>query len=66
MYRKSHNTFQVDQQRLIEAGSWRLANEPNADLIESLVMSVSESAAGRPPVIRVAIDAKSCRYAEMV
>jgi hypothetical protein len=56
----------VDQQRRIEAGWWTVACAPKADLIESRVMSVNESSAGRPPVIRVAIDQKSCRYAAMV
>ena len=39
--RKVHSTFQVDQQRLIDAASWVFAYSANAERTESVVMSTS-------------------------
>ena len=49
VYRKSHNTFHVDQQRRIDAGSWLGAYAANAARIDSRVMSANASSAGLPP-----------------
>ena len=61
VYRKSHNTFHVDQQRRIDAGSWLGAYAANAARIDSRVMSANASSAGLPPVSTAAIAAKSWR-----
>jgi hypothetical protein len=56
-----HNTFQVDQQRRIDAASWSRAWAAKAVRIESFVMSAIVGRAGLPSVTRDAIAAKSWR-----